>query len=260
MKPTSERRAIRVLIAEDETIVAADLGQRLQSLGYPIVGIVSNGEDAVHAAFDAQPDVVLMDVRLKGRPDGMEAAQRIREMGGPPVVFATAYSDKDTLMQARAARPYGYILKPFQDDAIRATIEIAVCRWNSEREITQREQLLRLTMNAIAEGVIAVDGSMLVTFMNPAAEKMTGRELGEALTSPIWTILDLYGADGSALQQASFTREAEEPFHCLLKNKDEELVGVRVQRLSFEKGGAEEPATVFVVSGERESVRSPNAR
>ncbi len=189
-----------------------------------------------------------MDVHLGGELDGVEAAMRIRGRGGPPVVFATAYSDRETLARARSAHPFGYILKPFQDDAIQATIEIAVCRWNSEREILQREDLLRSTMSAIGEAVIAVDESLLVTFMNAAAEKITGWQLAEALTSPVWDVLDLYAPDGSELQDDPLAGGTVKPLQCLLKKKQGSTIGVTVQHLKFDRRGSDEPGRVFIVS------------
>ncbi len=248
MNPRTAHRATRVLIAEDERIVAMDLSRRLEGLGYTVVGVVGRGDDAIRAAADELPDIVLMDVHLGGASDGVEAARRIFEESGIPVVFATAYSDVDTLKHARSAHPFGYVLKPFQDDAIQATIEIAVCRWNSELEIKQREELFLATMGAIHEAVIAVDDGLLVTFMNRAAEVMTGWTLNVALTSPIWDVLDLYAIDGSDLEPGQLTDASTEPIQLLLQKQDGSKQHVNLQKLLFEQPGTGSTKTVYLIS------------
>ncbi len=258
MKPAPGHNAIHILIAEDEKIVAMDLARRLEALGYPIVGIAGKGEDAIRLAFDRVPDIVLMDVHLSGALDGVEAGKRIRDRGGPPVVFATAYSDLDTLARARTALPFGYLLKPFQDDAIEATIEIAVGRWKAERDILHREKVLRSTLSAIGEAVIVVDESLLVTFMNSAAEKITGWQLPEALTSPVWNVMDLYAADGSELQQDTLAGNAGNPLSCLLKKKQGTTVAVTFQKLTVDRQGSEEHETVFIITREPGNMLHPD--
>jgi signal transduction histidine kinase/AmiR/NasT family two-component response regulator len=127
-----------VLIVEDESIVALDLKQRLQSLGYKVVAIASSGEEAIEQAANNQPDLVLMDIKLKGELDGVEAAQVIRARQGLPVIFLTAYADAETLDRAKHTRPYGYLIKPFEDKDLRTTVEIALYRhW---AEVAERDQ------------------------------------------------------------------------------------------------------------------------
>jgi signal transduction histidine kinase/DNA-binding NarL/FixJ family response regulator len=128
-----------VLIVEDESIVALDLKQRLQSLGYEVVAIASSGEEAIRQAASNQPDLVLMDIKLKGEMDGVEAAQVIRARQGLPVIFLTAYADAETLDRAKHTRPYGYLIKPFEDKDLRTTVEIALYRhWAEVAEHDQR--------------------------------------------------------------------------------------------------------------------------
>ncbi len=253
MNTDTSRRNVRILIAEDEKIVAMDLSRRLQALGYSVVSVVGRGEDAVRDALEREPDAVLMDIHLGGSLDGVEAAKRIRDAGGPPVVFATAFSDRDTLARARTTLPFGYVLKPFQDDAIQATIEMALGRWDAEREIQRGAALLRSTMSAIGEAVITVDAELLVTFMNSAAEKITGWPFAEANGGAIWDVLDLYASDGRELQENLFTGEPAKPLQCLLRKRDGTSLAVTVQRLAPEGRETQPSATVFVI----EKVASP---
>ena len=129
----------KILIVEDENIVAIDLQKRLMNLGYDIVGIVSTGEDAVRKAVATSPDLVLMDVRLKGEMDGIEAASMLRFQHGVAVVYLSAYADNDTLKRASKTEPFGYILKPFEERELHTTIEMALYRRDMERRFKENE-------------------------------------------------------------------------------------------------------------------------
>jgi CheY-like chemotaxis protein len=118
----------KILVVEDENIVALEIKKRLQKLGYIVPGVASTGEDAISKVEGILPDLVLMDIMLKGEIDGIHAAGEIRRRFNIPVVYLTAYSDEETLQRAKLTEPYGYILKPFEEDDLRTTIEIALYR------------------------------------------------------------------------------------------------------------------------------------
>jgi CheY-like chemotaxis protein len=115
-----------ILVVEDESIVALDLKHRLQNLGYAVVAIAASGAEAIEEVEETQPDLVLMDIRLKGDMDGIEAAREIQIRFGTPVVYLSALTDKDTLKRAEATRPYGYVIKPFDEPELHNTIEKAL--------------------------------------------------------------------------------------------------------------------------------------
>jgi len=125
----------RLLIVEDEEIVAFDIETTLQTLGYDVVGIVTTGEEAIATATHTKPDLVLMDIRLPGKLDGVKAAEEISQRLNIPVVYLTAHADKSTLKRAKITAPFGYILKPFQEDELETTIEIALSRHQSEERL-----------------------------------------------------------------------------------------------------------------------------
>jgi chemotaxis response regulator CheB len=131
--PLSGTRSARILIVEDERIVALELANRLQALGYVIVGSVSTGEDALRIVEDVEPDLVLMDVLLAGRMRGTGAAKALWDRYQLPVVYLTAYSDTRTLDEANQSMPYGYIVKPYRPEQIEATLQLALAR--REREL-----------------------------------------------------------------------------------------------------------------------------
>ena len=131
----------RILIVEDESIIALDIKTSLQHAGYIIAGVASSGEEAIALAHSQQPDLILMDIRLRGPIDGIEAAQKIREQQSCPVVFLTAHTDSQTLDRAKLTDPFGYLTKPFEDHSLLTTIEIALARYASEQAI--REALVK---------------------------------------------------------------------------------------------------------------------
>src|SRR4051812_6535567 len=139
MTTLSATRA-RILVVEDESIVALDLQSSLEHLGYEVVGTAATGEDAVRLAETRTPDLVLMDIRLRAEMDGTAAADLIRRRFGIPVVFLTAYSDEETLRRAQISEPYGYLLKPFADRDLQVTIQMALYRHRAQHE---HEELLR---------------------------------------------------------------------------------------------------------------------
>lgn len=116
----------RILIVEDETIVAEDIRGSLQNLGYDISAVVSSGEEAVKKVEDSDPDLVLMDIVLKGEIDGIEAAELIKSRFTIPVIYLTAYADENLLQRAKVTKPWEYILKPFEDEELHAVIEAAL--------------------------------------------------------------------------------------------------------------------------------------
>ncbi len=127
--------SVRILLVEDESIVAMDMERRLTALGYQVIEHVLTGEDAVAKAQLEQPDLILMDIHLKGEMDGIQAAERIKNSLGTPVIYITAYSDETTLSRAKVTEPFGYILKPFQEREIYSTIEMALYKYEIEQEL-----------------------------------------------------------------------------------------------------------------------------
>ncbi len=131
-----------VLVVEDESIVSKDIQQSLKKLGYNVVGAASTGDQAVALALEHQPDIILMDIMLKGEMNGIEAATRIRAETNIPVIFLTAYADESTLSKAKVTQPYGYIIKPFKEIDIHTSIEMALSKHKKEAEVLKERDLL----------------------------------------------------------------------------------------------------------------------
>ena len=130
-----------ILVVEDEGIVAQEIKSRLEKSGYAVCAVAHDGDTAVTQAGQMQPDLVLMDIRLKGEMDGIEAAGIIGERFGIPVVYLTAYTDPATLERAKVQEPFGYVVKPFETRSLMVSIEIALHRHRSESERIYREKL-----------------------------------------------------------------------------------------------------------------------
>lgn len=127
--------AEKILVVEDERVVARDIEKRLKKLGYVVPASVATGEDAIAKVAELRPDLVLMDIRLKGPMDGLEAAEQIRTDYNTPVIYLTAYADEATLQRAKATEPFGYIVKPFDERDLHVAIEVALRRQLSETAI-----------------------------------------------------------------------------------------------------------------------------
>lgn len=141
----------RILIVEDEAIVAYDLQARLKSFDYEVPAIADSGEQALKMAAENPPDLVLMDIKLRGDLDGVQAAEKLRNQNGVPVVFLTASADEETVRKAKHAEPLAYLLKPYQERELKISIEIALYKARMERE---REDLTRKLEQALAEAKV----------------------------------------------------------------------------------------------------------
>jgi two-component system cell cycle sensor histidine kinase/response regulator CckA len=176
---------VKVMIVEDESIVAKDIESMLKRVGYDVPAVVASGEKAIEKVTETSPDLVLMDIMLKGDMDGVEAAEQIRSQFHIPVIYVTAFADDSTLQRAKITEPYGYLLKPFQDRELHTTIEMALYRHKMERKLKESEQWLSTTLRSIGDAVIATDTESCVTFMNLVAQALTGWSQDEAAGKPL---------------------------------------------------------------------------
>lgn len=131
-----------VLVVEDESIVSKDIQQSLKKLGYNVVGAASTGEKAIDLAHAENPDIILMDIMLKGNITGIETSEKIKEDLNIPIIFLTAYADEATLSKAKVTEPYGYIIKPFKEIDLHTSIEMALYKHKKEKEVVKERDLL----------------------------------------------------------------------------------------------------------------------
>ncbi|MGH8016960.1 MAG: response regulator [Opitutaceae bacterium] len=168
----------RILIVEDERLVAEDLRDSLAHVGYDVVAIASSGERAIDLVAELLPDLVLMDINLGGEMDGIATARNVREKHSTPVIYLTAFSNDETLARARDTDAFGFIVKPFQEKAVVAAIEMALGKRSKEMAERRREEMLHSGLMSLPLGVVMTDEQARVVFANGTARMHIGRTLG----------------------------------------------------------------------------------
>ena len=164
----------KILVVEDEGIVAQDIQTSLNSLGYDVPAIAFSGEEAIEKAEQTHPDLALMDIVLPGAMDGIEAGEEIRSRFNIPIVYLTAYADDDTLRRAKATAACGYILKPFEDKELRANIEMALYKHETESKLEASEKKWRHLVKSLPQTVFEMDEKGSLTFANREASGIFG--------------------------------------------------------------------------------------
>ncbi len=178
----------KILIVEDEGLVAAEIKTRLESSGYTVPAIAYTGQQAVDMTAKMRPDLVLMDIGLKGDIDGIEAAVQIRTLFDIPVVYLTAYSDDETLMRAKMSEPFGFIIKPFEELNLHTSIEIAIYKHRMERKLRESERKFRYLADETADVVtVIVDGKFF--WINSASADILGYSREELIGQDLQAIL-----------------------------------------------------------------------
>ncbi len=171
----------KILIVEDESVVAWDIQETLEELGYKVVANVTSGAEAIQIPAALKPDLVLMDIRLEDEMDGITAAEQIRDRFNIPIIYLTAHADEHTWQRAIRTNPYGYLVKPFQEQQLQTTIEIALRRHQLEKHSQETKEQIVNTLISIGEATIVTDHRGCILSMNEAAESLTGWSLTEVL-------------------------------------------------------------------------------
>ena len=171
----------RILIVEDEGIIARDIQRQLQELGYDPVGIAASGSDAIALTGALRPDAVLMDIHLHGDMDGIEAAARIRRSWGTPIIFLTAYATAEMVERAKQVDPSGYLIKPFDEQLLRTTIEIALNKDRVERDLRRSERKARALLDSAHDAIVTTDAGGVVVAWSASAARLFGVQESEAI-------------------------------------------------------------------------------
>lgn len=211
----------RILIVEDEVIVAMGLERSLRLFGYEVIGIATSGEEAITIALDKNPDVILMDIHLEGKVDGIEAADEIGKHAKIPVIYLTAYTNDETLARAIKTNPYGYLNKPVKPREIYTTIETMLHKHRAleaERELRVSEDRYQQLFSTMTNGfalhkiILDTDGKA-VDFqyleVNPAYEKLVGRSSAELVGHTVLEVMPHYPKD--AIERCGTTVSTGEP-------------------------------------------------
>lgn len=181
----------RILVVEDDPAVADLIALYLKRSGYDVAACVASGEAALAEAARARPDLALMDIELPGELDGVQTAGQLRARFNVPVVFLTGLADDETLKRSQGAQAFGYLLKPFRQEDLKASIDLALSKHPVESKLRRIEGWFTAAIKSIGEGVITTDQEARVTFLNPAAEALTGWKLAEAAGLPLGEIFHL---------------------------------------------------------------------
>jgi diguanylate cyclase (GGDEF)-like protein/PAS domain S-box-containing protein len=179
----------RILIVEDESIVAQDIRLSLEELGYEVAAIADSGELALEQALKLKPNLILMDIRLLGEMDGIATTQQINQRINVPIVYLTALGDEETLSRVKATNPFGYVIKPFVERDLRIIIEISLNKFRIEQNLLENHEWLGMILHSVGDGVIATDTNLNITYLNPMAEQLTGWSFAEAVGKNITEIL-----------------------------------------------------------------------
>ncbi|MDI6846059.1 MAG: HD domain-containing protein [Candidatus Saccharicenans sp.] len=181
----------RILIVEDENLVARDLHNMVRTIGYEITDVVRTGEEVFASVNRKRPDLVLMDIVLRGKLDGISVAAVLWEEYSIPVVYITSFADDLTFERAKLTEPFGYLIKPFDERELELTIETALYKARMQLLLKEKEQWLSTILKSIGDGIIAVNSGGLVSFINPLAQKITGWSEQEALGKKLEEIFTL---------------------------------------------------------------------
>jgi two-component system cell cycle sensor histidine kinase/response regulator CckA len=200
----------RIMLVEDEKVVAADIEECVKGLGYVVTGSVASGSEALRLAVRTAPDLVLMDIKLKGVLDGVDVGGALREQLHIPVVYLTAHADAEILERAKKTAPAGYVLKPFDDRTLRTAIEIALDRFRRETQLTQWTERLSTAIGSIDEGVIVTQETGCVVVMNRVAETLTGWTQAQASGKPLREIFTLIDAKTGCIRNSPVGRAFRE--------------------------------------------------
>ncbi len=222
--------SLRILVVEDESIVAMDIKRQLEQAGYTVLDCVKTGEMAVELAQRSNPDLILMDIKLKGQMDGIEAAEIIHNNYFLPVIFLTSYADENTLRRARISEAFGYLMKPFEENSLAPAIEMAIFKHKLERALRESETRYRGLIETMPDAVFLTDLDFTVQVCNQQACSLLG----------IDTIGDLLGQNAldffSPEQQARLLQDSRD----LLETGE----GGTNEFLMFRKDGSEFPCEI----------------
>jgi PAS domain S-box-containing protein len=233
----SSLAGLRVLIVEDEALISEVVRDRLERVGCKVVGIADDGMAAIEAAVRLRPDLILMDVRLAGPVDGIEAAAAIGEKLPVAIVFLTAHSDEATLQRAKATSGVGFVLKPIHFESLLVAMELALHRLRAERKLEDRQLTHAAILGSISDGVITTDVEGQVQFINPVAERLTGWNVADAQGNPLPAVLRLVDGSGRARKIHRGLRALKSKSDVTL-DRDAVLVSRSGRRVPIEGGAA----------------------
>lgn len=256
---------LRILIVEDESIIARDIQTSLLTLGYSVIAMVSNGDDAIKIAEEEKPDLILMDIILKGKMDGIETAIEIRKRFNIPIIYCTAYADDKMLERAKITESFGYLIKPFEDRELNITIEMAIYKHRMETKLKESESWLNTTLKSINEAIIATDTKGQVTFMNPVAQLLTGFLQKDAINKEIHEIINIIDTETAEPIESPITKVIEQNTATnlaidIMKTKENENIQVEHSATAIRNDNEEIIGVVMMIRDISERIKTQKSR
>ncbi len=252
----------RILVVEDEELVALAIKKCLEGFGYEVPCVVASGEEAVRKSETLDADLVLMDIHLQGKMNGIDAASLIKDSTRVPVVYLTAYSDADTLDKAKLTEPFGFILKPFEERALEATVKMALSRSRAQKELVGTHDRMSAILHSVGDGIVVTEPSGVVEYANTRASALL--QLPEPLppSSSIFQFLKLTPAGSSEpvalrVDEVVTGGKSLNLARCSLTRPDGSacLVDVRLEPYRVAAGGSRGIVWVFRDAAERDRIQ-----
>lgn len=246
----------KILVVEDEMIISMEIKQKLHAMGYIVTGQAITGESAIQKAGETQPDIILMDIRLKGDMDGISAAKRIMELYDLPIIFLTAHSDKATLERAIAVSPSGYLLKPFKERELMTNIEMSLHKHRVRQKL--KEEVTPLSSPGIYNdlsifpgAVIATTKSGVIEYLNPAVMKLAGYTESELMKRSLLSLIgeQEHARDADAADSVGTRPHVVMPDQMALHQKDGTRVPVTITLGMITAEKDEEMRNLYLLSG-----------
>jgi signal transduction histidine kinase len=201
----------RILIVEDEALIAIDLEQRLTGLGYAVPGIADSAASAIQEIEDKHPDLLLVDIRIRGPVDGIALAEQVKQRYKLPVIFLTAHADPSTLQRAKATEPFGYLVKPVGTASLPSAIEVALYRHKIDQELRRQQSWLETTLRSIGDGVLVTGVAGNVAYVNDSALDILQTNRDACLGQPLEGVLRLrFNASELPLEDLTEVAAAED--------------------------------------------------
>jgi two-component system, cell cycle sensor histidine kinase and response regulator CckA len=201
--PEIQSKASRILIVEDEGIIAGHIASRLARTGYDVVGVAESSEEALRKIDEVKPDLVLMDIRIKGSLDGVQTTAKMRQTHDIPVIYLTAHTDQQTVDRAKVTGAFGFLTKPIHHTSLATAIEMAIHKHRADKSAREQRAWLSTVLAAMADAMVVINREGKVQFLNYPAEKLTGFGNQEAQQMHITELLPVEdissGADRSEI-------------------------------------------------------------
>ena len=200
-----------ILVVEDESIVAKDIQKTLQRLGYEVPAIASSSVTAMEKIEDIRPNLVFLDIKLKGSEDGIQIAEQIKEKYNIPVIFLTSFVDKKTLERAKITEPYGYIVKPFNENDLITAVEMALYKFSKDNEVKHSSKQYANTLLSLDEAIIITDNQLDITFMNSQGEELTDTMSGQAMANNLLKLIKITDRTKKTVDARQLKSRGDEP-------------------------------------------------